>query len=53
MMEALIAFIFLQNVEWWHRRREARIQIETLSPVATHGLLAFRILAGVPATRPD
>ena len=31
-----------QNVEWWHRRREARFQIETLSPVATHDLLGLR-----------
>ena len=34
-------FIFLSNDEWWHRRDQAPIQLETLSPVATHGLLAF------------
>jgi hypothetical protein len=31
---------YLPNVEWWHRRWEARIQFGTLSPVATHGLFA-------------
>lgn len=31
---------FWMNVEWWHRRWEARIQFGTLSPVATHGLFA-------------
>ena len=32
------------NVEWWHRRREARIQTGRLSPVATHGLIVKRSL---------
>ena len=27
-----------RTIEWWHRRKEVRIQIKTLSPVATHGL---------------
>jgi hypothetical protein len=31
----------LPNDEWWHRRNQAPIQLETLSPVATHGLLGF------------
>jgi hypothetical protein len=30
----------LSNVEWWHRRDQAPIQLGTLSPVATHGLIA-------------
>jgi hypothetical protein len=31
---------FLTNDEWWHRRDQAPNQLETLSPVATHGLLS-------------
>jgi hypothetical protein len=31
----------LKNDEWWHRRDQAPIQLETLSPVATHGLFAL------------
>ena len=26
------------TIEWWHRRDQTSIQLETLSPVATHGL---------------
>jgi hypothetical protein len=29
------------NDEWWHRRDQAPIQLETLSPVATHGLFCI------------
>lgn len=32
------------NDEWWHRREQAPIQLETISPVATHGLLALEFL---------
>jgi hypothetical protein len=32
------------NDEWWHRLDQAPIQLETLSPVATHGL--FSVLFG-------
>jgi hypothetical protein len=36
----MVGQIFIANDEWWHRRVQAPIQLETLSPVATHGLLA-------------
>lgn len=31
----------LANDEWWHRRDQSSIQLGTLSPVATHGLLSL------------
>jgi hypothetical protein len=35
---------FFANVEWWHRRDQAPIQLGTLSPVATHDLIGTLLL---------
>jgi hypothetical protein len=39
----LVVLDSLPNDDWWHRRVQAPIQLETLSQVATHGLLAFLV----------
>ncbi len=41
-----------QNVEWWHRRDQAPIQLRTLSPVATHDLLALGFVEWLEAASP-
>jgi hypothetical protein len=44
-MEARRSFDdFSRTLEWMHRRWRARIQLETLSPVATHGLIGILFL---------
>ena len=40
MLASVIVFNLTRSFEWWHRRDQAPIQLETLSPVATHDLLA-------------
>jgi hypothetical protein len=37
----------LQNDEWWHRRDQAPIQLGTLLPVATHGLIGFFMIGWI------
>jgi hypothetical protein len=34
------------NIEWWRRRATAAIQLETLSPVATQGLIGVGFAGG-------
>jgi hypothetical protein len=41
-----LSFISFANVEWWHRRDQTPISRRTLSPVATHDLIAVGFCLG-------